>query len=137
MENEKTNNRSWLKSLLNNNVLLRWVKKFSADNLMEDNSLAMKFNIKCNEESISVSDTTFTKLLVTSARFNGKEYVRYNIKQLREALDLVGAEGELVISEDNNKELFVIVKDTIVVISPLPETDKPKPDKQDGTNTDE
>ena len=113
-----------IKNLLNNLVLLKWCKKFSADNLLEDNKLAGKFNIKCNEESISIGDSTLTKLLVTQARFGGKEYVRYNVKQLKEALDLVGSEGELIISEDNNKELFIQIKDTVVVISPLPKTDK-------------
>ena len=114
----------WIKNLLNNLILLKWVKKFSADNLLDDNKLANKFKIKCNEDSISVGDSTMTKLLVTQARFGGKEYVRYNVKQLKEALDLVGSEGELIISEDNNKELFVQIKDTIVVVSPLPNADK-------------
>ena len=123
MEKDKKQ-MSWIKSLLNNNTLLKWVRKFSADNLMEDNQLADKFKIKCNEGSISVGDSTFTKLLVTQARFNGKEFSRYNVKQLKEALDLVGAEGELIISEDNNKELFIQVKDTVVVVSPLPKADK-------------
>ncbi len=120
----------WVKNLLNNLILLKWVKKFSADNLLGDNKLADKFKIKCNEESISVGDSTLTKLLVTQARFNGKEYVRYNVKQLKEALDLIGSEGELIISEDNNKELFVQVKDTIVVVSPLPNSDKEGEDKK-------
>ena len=124
MEQETKKPMDWIKNLLNNMTLLRWVKKFSADNLLEDNKLADKFNIKCNEESISVGDSTLTKLLVTQARFGGKEYVRYNVKQLKETLDLVGSEGELIISEDNNKELFVQVKDTVVVVSPLPKTDK-------------
>ena len=119
---------SWIKNLLNNNVLLKWVKKFSADNLLEDNKLAEKFGVKCNEESISVGDSTMTKLFVSQARYGGKEYVRYNVKQLKEALDLVGSEGELIISEDNNKELFIQVKDSIVVVSPLPRADSKKED---------
>ncbi len=127
MEEQKEKSKrpmEWVKNLLNNNILLKWVKKFSADNLLDDNKLADKFNIKCNEDSISVGDSTLTKLLITQARFGGKEYVRYNVKQLKEALDLVGSEGELIISEDNNKELFIQVKDTIVVVSPLPKADK-------------
>jgi len=115
-----------MKNLLNNMILLKWVKKFSADNLLDDNTLADKFSVKCNEDSISVGDKTLTKLLITQARFNGKEFVRYNIKQLKDALDLVGDEGELIISEENNKELFIQVKDTIVVVSPLPKTDTEK-----------
>tara|TARA_R100001530_G_C4264685_1_gene141475 strand:+ start:139 stop:513 length:375 start_codon:yes stop_codon:yes gene_type:complete len=112
-----------LKNLLNNMVLLKWVKKYSADNLLDDNSLATKFGVKVNEDSISVGDDTLTKLLVTQARFSGKEFTRYNIKQLKDALEIVGAEGELIISADNNNEMFIQVKDTIVVVSPLPKTD--------------
>ena len=117
---------SWIKNLLNNNVLLRWVKKFSADNLMEDNKLAEKFGVRCNEDSLSIGDSTMTKLFVSQARYGGKEFVRYNVKQLKEALDLVGSEGELIISEDNNKELFIQVKDSVVVVSPLPKADSKK-----------
>jgi len=128
MEKTKKPSNDFIKNLLNNLTLLKWVRKFSADNMLDDNSLAEKFKVKCNEESISVGDSTLTKLLITQARFNGKEYVRYNVKQLKEALDLVGSEGEMIISEDNNKELFIQVKDTIVVVSPLPKTDRKEKD---------
>ena len=129
MEMEKNQkDMSWIKNLLNNNILLKWVKKFSADNLLDENKLAVKFGVRCNEQSISVGDSTMTKLFVSQARYGGKEYVRYNVKQLKEALDLVGAEGELIISEENNKELFIQVKDSIVVVSPLPKADNKKED---------
>ena len=124
----KRPSNDFIKNLLNNLTLLKWVRKFSADNMLDDNSLAEKFKVKCNEDSVSIGDSTLTKLLITQARFNGKEYVRYNVKQLKEALDLVGSEGEMIISEDNNKELFVQVKDTIVVVSPLPKTDRKEKD---------
>ena len=126
MENKIKKTTENLKNLLNNMVLLKWVRKYSADNLLDDNTLADKFSVKCNENSISVGDKTLTKLLVTQARFNGKEFTRYNIKQLKDALDLVGDSGELIISADNNNEMFIQVKDTIVVVSPLPKTDTTK-----------
>lgn len=114
----------WVKNLLNNIILLKWVKKFSADNLLDDNKLAEKFGVKCDKNSISIGDSSLTKLLITSSEFKGKEFVRYNIKQLREALDLVGSEGELIISQDNNKELFIEVNNMVIVVSPLPKSDK-------------
>lgn len=117
-------NLEQIKNLLNNNILLKWTRKFSADNLQDENKLAEKFNVKCNEDSISIGDTNMTKLLITQARYNGKEFVRYNVKQLKEALDLIGNEGELIISEENNKELFIQIKDTIVVVSPLSNNDE-------------
>lgn len=114
---------AWVKNLLNNLTLLRWVKKYSADTLQDDNSLAEKFGIKCNERSISVGDKTMNKLLVTQARYSGKEYVRYNVAQIKEALDLIGNKGEMIVSADNNNELFVQVDDTIVIVSPLAKAD--------------
>lgn len=125
-EIKKSSKMEWVKNLLNNMTLIKWVKKFSADNLLADNALAEGFGIKCNEESISVGDTGMTKLFVTQARFGGKEFVRYNIKQLKETLDVIGSqtEGELIIGMDNHRELFLQVKDSVVVISPLPQTDR-------------
>lgn len=117
---------SWIKGLLNNQILLKWVKKYSADNLTQDNKLAEKFGIKCSEESISVGDKTFHKLMVTQGRYEGKEYSRYNAKQLKETLDVVGKESELVVSADESKHLIIQVKDTAVVISPLPASDNPE-----------
>lgn len=121
---KENDNTGWIKNILNNKTLLKWVKKFSADNLMPDSEFANKFNIKTNEESLSVGDSGMTKLLITQARFGGKEYVRYNVKQIKETLDLIGDKGELIISEDNNRELFIQIDDTVVVVSPLPTTDK-------------
>ncbi len=129
MEN-KEGKMSWIKNILNNLTLIKWVKKFSADNLLEDNKLAEKFGITCNEGSLSVGDTTLTKLLVTQAKFSGKEYARYKLKQLKEALDLIdsktSSKAELIISEENNKELFIQVDDSVVVVSPLPKSDEAK-----------
>ena len=126
MEENKKKDYGFLKSLLNNIILLKWVKKFSADNLLDNNELAEGFNVKCNENSISLGDKSMTKLLVTQARFNGKEFVRFNVKQLKETLELVGGEGELIITQENNKEMFIQVKDTLVIVSPLPNTDTKK-----------
>jgi hypothetical protein len=124
MENNK--NMGWVKNLLNNLILLRFVKKYSADNLFDDNSKAESFGVKCNESSISVGDKNMLKMLVTQARYNGKEFVRYNIKQLKEVFDFVGDEGELIVSAENNNELFVQVKDSVVIVSPLPKSDTKK-----------
>jgi hypothetical protein len=119
-------NREWLKSLLNNLTLLRWVKKFSSDKLLEDNSLAKdKFNISSAQDSVSILDTTATKLLVTNADFKGEEFVRFNMKQLTELIDVVGKEGELIIpAKSDMRELIAKIGKDIVVVCPLPNKDK-------------
>jgi len=121
---KKQENIAWVKNLLNNLPLLKWVRKYSADNLFDDNTKAEQFGVKCNEDSISVGDRDMMKMLITQSRYSGKEFVRYNIKQLKEALDLIGSDGELIISEENNKELFIQVGDSVIVVSPLPKSDK-------------
>ena len=69
---------SWLKSLLNNVPLLKWVRKFSADYMLDDNSMAKRFGIRTNEDSISVADTTMTKLLTTlQVRGEGVYQIQY------------------------------------------------------------
>lgn len=118
-----------IKELLNNLTLLRFVRKFSADRLQEDNSFAEKFNIKTNENSISILDTTQSKLLITNSEFNGEEYSKYNIKQLSELLDTIGTkEGELLIPKDSAMgEMICRVNKDIVVVCGLPKSDvKPK-----------
>ena len=110
---------TWLKSLLNNLPLLKWVRKFSADNMLDDNKLAQSFGIKTTEETISLPDTTMTKLLTTHSRFDGKEYTRFDMKQLAEIVNLLGSEGELIITESKNREMVVQVGDTCIVVCPL------------------
>lgn len=118
------NKNEYIKNILNNLNLLKWVKKFSADNLLDDNKQVEGWGVKCNEDSISIADSTMTKLFVTQARYSGKEVVRYNVKQIKEVLDLLGSEGELIVGEDDNHKLFVQIKDSVVVVSPLPKSDK-------------
>ena len=122
----QTKDLAWIKTLLNNMPLIKWVKKYSADNLNKDNALAEKYGVKCNEQSISVGDTTMVKLLVTQARYGGKEFCRFNLKQIQEVVALLGCEGELIVSADNQHELFIQIKDTVIVVCPLPVTDSKK-----------
>jgi len=117
-----------IKEILNNVVLLRWTKKFSADNLLENNKMAKeKYKVKTTEDSISILDATSTKLLVTNAEFNGEEIVRFNLKQMQSVLDVVGSDGELVIPKDTEmNEMIAEVGNNIEIICPLPKSDKKK-----------
>ncbi len=117
-----------LKEILNNLTLLRWVRKFSADNLLEDNKMAKeKFKIKPSKDSISILDTTATKLLITNAEFDGEELVRFNLKQLDDLINNVGSEGELIIPKNSDmKEMIAKVGNNIAVVCPLPKKDTSK-----------
>jgi len=117
-----------LKEILNNLVLLKWVRKFSADNLLEDNKLAKeKFKIKATTNSVSIMDTTATKLFVTHAKFDGEELVRFDLAQLGNLIEIVGTKGELIIPKDSTlNEMIAEVNEDIIVVCPLPKKDKIK-----------
>ena len=115
-----------LKQILNNLTLLKWVRKFSSDNLLEDNELAKeKFKIKPTDNSISIMDTTATKLFITNSAFEGEELVRFDLAQLGNLIEIVGKTGELIIPKNSTlKEMIAEVGEDIVVICPLPKTEK-------------
>jgi len=117
-----------LKEILNNVVLLKFIKVNSADNLLEDNKLAKeKFGIETSEDSISVMDTTATKMIVTSANFDEKNaLVKFNLKQLQSLIDCVGSSGELIIpkSKSGMNEMIAKVGSTLTIVCPLPKADK-------------
>ena len=115
-----------LKQILNNLVLLKWVRKFSADNLLEDNKLAKeKFNVEGCEDSVSIMDSSATKMLITDSKFKGEEIVRFDLNQLSKLIEIVGKEGKLIIPKSDMKEMIALVKNDIIVICPLPTEDKP------------
>ena len=115
-----------LKAILNNLTLLKWVKKFSADNLLENNELAKeKFSITTEDNSVSIMDTTATKLFVTKAKFEGEELVRFDLAQLGNLIELAGTKGELVLAKNSKlNEMIAEVGEDIVVVCPLPKKDK-------------
>lgn len=118
-----------LKEILNNLTLLRWVRKFTADNLLEDNKMAKKFNIKASVDSINILDSTATKLLITRAEYDGEELVRFNLKQLNDLLDTIGNDGELIIPQKSEmNEMIAQVGSNIAVVCPLPKKDNSKKD---------
>jgi hypothetical protein len=112
----------WLKGLLNNLPLLKWVKKYSADNLMADNKLATKWGIKTSDESISIGDQGLVKMLVTNSRYEGSEHIRFNTKHIFEVLKEICKEGELIISKGADgeaPEMFLQTENSVIVISSL------------------
>jgi len=128
MDKNMEYNRDWLKGLLNNLTLLRFIKKHTADNILEDNKMANdKFNITTSDESISVLDKTATKMLITKSDFEGEVFTSFNMKQLTELIDTIGnVEGELMIPlKSDMKEMIVKLKDnSVVVVCPLPSKEK-------------
>ena len=116
---QATRDMSWLQSLLNNLPLLKWVRKFTANKLLDDNTLAEKFGIATNDDSVSVADSTLTKTLTTHCGFAGKVYTKFSMKQLAEVVRLLGDKGELIIADSEHRGMVVQIDDTCVVVCPL------------------
>jgi len=109
---------SWIKDLLNNKLLLSWVKKFSADGIQGDSSHARKLGITCSEESISVMDSSAVKMLVTKAEFEGELLNKLSLENLAEIIKCVGTSGNLLITDKKEAPVFIQVNDTVVVLAP-------------------
>ena len=127
---EKQKDFEFIKNILNNSSLLRWVKKFSADGLQEENK-ADSFDVETDENTISVSDVGLVKMFFSSSRFKGKTYISLDIKHIKEVLALIEGEGRLIINESDDKRLCYIQSgNNVVVIAPTSEADsqgkKPK-----------
>ncbi len=124
-KNENKQNLGWIKSLLNNLTLLKWVRKFTADSLLDDSTAyASKYGLKTTEETIGVPDKALTKVLFTHSRFSEEEYTRFNMKQIAEVIQVVGADGECIVRNSKDKEMIIQIKDTSIVLLPLPQADK-------------
>jgi len=121
----------FIKKILNNSSLLRWVKKFSADGLQEK-STAENFNVETDDSSISIADTGMVKMFFSSSRFSGKTYVSFDVKQIKEVLSLIEGDGRLIINESDDKRLCYIQSgDNVIVIAPTSEAEgKAKPKKK-------
>jgi len=126
MEKQNTykKNLGWIKSLLNNLTLLKWVRKYTADSMLDDDKMAVKYDLKTTDETICIPDITNTKLLSTHSRFDGKEYTRFNFKQIAEVIQIVGDSGECIIRESEDKEMIIQINDTAIILLPLPTADK-------------
>jgi hypothetical protein len=111
-------NFDFIKNLLNNIPLLRWVRKYSADGL-QDETIAKNFDIEVIEDSVCIADTGLVKMFFSSARFNGKTYVSFDIKQIKEVLSLIDGEGRLIINESDDKRLcFIQAGNNVVLVAP-------------------
>lgn len=135
---EQQKDFKFIKNILNNNSLLRWVKKFSADGLQEE-SKADSFDVETDENTISISDVGMVKMFFSSSRFRGKTYISLDIKHIKEVLALVEGEGRLIINESDDKRLCYIQSgNNVVVIAPTSEAEsqekKPKKDKLGSNN---
>ncbi len=126
----------WVKDLLNNMVLLKWVKKFSADGVQDDNKSAEKLGITCAEGSISVMDISSIKMLVTQAEFKGEVHNKLSLNQLKEIIDCVGSDGNVIITKEKESPVFIQTDNVVVVLAPKVTTgDEEEKEKEPDTET--
>lgn len=121
----------FIKKLLNNFTLLKWVKKFSADGL-QSRDISKKFNVKSEDDSISISDANGVKIFFSSAKFDGKVYTIFDIKQIKEVLAMVGDKGNLIIGDSKDKRLcYVEDGENIIVVAPVSEEQVAEEEKEE------
>ena len=130
---ESKKDYGFIKTILNNSPLLKWVKRFSADGLQEE-SQAENFEVETSEDSIVIADTGLVKMFFSSARFDGKTYISLDIKHIKEVLSLVDGEGRLIINESDDKRLcYIQSENNVIIIAPTSETEDKKKKKNTKT----
>ena len=130
-ENNKQRDFGFIKRILSNISLLKWVRQFSADNLSEDvTKIADNFKdyIKISQDTIGLMDESNVKMLLTDTKFNGKALAIYSLEHIEQIIKAIGIEGRLIVVkenfpcfvEGNNKE-----GSNLIVLAPRLSTDEP------------
>ena len=124
---EKQKDFGFIKNLLNNIPLLKWVRHFTADGLQEK-SQAESFNVEMDKDSIAIADAGLVKMFFSSSKFGGKTYASFDIKHIKEVLNLLnGEEGRLIVNESDDKRLCYIQSgNNVIVIAPTESESKGK-----------
>ena len=122
-------NHEQVKSLLANTQLLKFVRKFGCDNMLDNPiEMAEKLGRETNPTTIGMLDDTQVKGIFTDAKVKGKVYAKFNAEQLKHLIDIIGDEGKLVITEKkDNKEslLFGITENkNVIVVAPMVDEDE-------------
>ena len=102
------NSIDFLRDLLNNIGVLKWVKRNTADNLSEDLESFKRMNITLRDDSIGIMDSDNVKCLITHAIYSGEKYVVISLEQLATIIADIGPKGRLIIGK---KEQPVFIED--------------------------
>lgn len=110
----------FLRNLLNNIGLLKFVRRHSADNIQENMKFAEKLGITVRDDSVAISDKSNIKMLVTNAIYSGKKHLIIDLGQLAEAIADMGAKGRLVVSDKENYPCFLETEEgtNLCIIAP-------------------
>src|SRR3990167_6356498 len=100
LEQENKRDFEWLKSLLSNIKMLKWVAVHSAEGLKEDIGKSIEpfeEKIKYNNNSISLMDKENISMLITNAELKGEPIARYSLEKINSIIKIMGAEGTISI----------------------------------------
>lgn len=109
----------FLRDLLNNKSLLKWVRKFTAEGLKDDIKLLDNLKVKTSENSICISDSALIKMFVTNARYIGGVHVMFSLEQLAEIISVLGKEGKIIVPIDKNNPVMIEDENhNLIVLAP-------------------
>ncbi|MEK6829429.1 MAG: hypothetical protein AABY15_04830 [Nanoarchaeota archaeon] len=93
-ELQQTHNYDYLKGILANPSLIKWVKVWGVDGL-SDHKIPEEIKLELQETSLKLTDSENVKMLVTNARFEGKAIASFSLEQLKEIIQVMGDNGSL------------------------------------------
>lgn len=123
-----------IKKLLAKTNFLRFIRKFGTDSLSvaKDSGFVKKLDLDVNDDSLLTMDSSNVKAVITEAKYTGKCLCCFGVQQLRELLEIVKDDGNVVI-RDGTTPLIVESGTDIFILAPKTreDTTKIKDDKKE------
>tara|TARA_Y100000310_G_C20665829_1_gene807401 strand:- start:669 stop:1130 length:462 start_codon:yes stop_codon:yes gene_type:complete len=106
-----------LKYLLSNTPLLKWVGKYSADNIQEKIPFKDKYNLSFRDTSIAIADPSNVTMLLTNTKQEGS-FSSFSLDYLNQIIKVCGTDGTLRIMEDGIGVINFPEANNVVVLAP-------------------
>ena len=108
---QKQHDWAFVKTLISNIPLLKWVRNYGVDNLSENlDKLPMKENINTTEHSVFLMDSKLVKGLITNSHFKGTPLIAFSLAELKEIIDVCGSEGVLYVVDKDKPAIVEVVE---------------------------
>ncbi|MEK6881044.1 MAG: hypothetical protein AABY22_15605 [Nanoarchaeota archaeon] len=114
----------WLKGILSNLKLLKWVVVFTAEGLKDDTEKTLetfKEKIIYSKDSLVLMDNSNVCMLITNAELKGEPIAKYSLEYINSIIKIMGTEGSISIYEKDYPSFLEFKDDNksnVVVLAP-------------------
>lgn len=106
-----------LKYLLSNTPLLKWVGKYSADNIQEKIPFKDKYDLSFRDTSIAIADPSNVAMLLTNTEQQGS-FNSFSLDYLNQIIKVCGTDGTLRVMKDGIGVINFPEAKNVVILAP-------------------